>query len=129
MQNTVYDPARYSQRLDPGIERAVHLFNCYGIETCESCEGGTGHAFAEPTVRTNLHAVPSTHISLHSYPAENVGLIVRLCNEYDLPLYELRVVQPVWLAGQCGEVGTRSKYQLLHPMLDAVFARKLEPLI
>lgn len=37
--------------LDPGIERAVHCLRREGIETFESCEGGIGHAFAEPTIR------------------------------------------------------------------------------
>jgi len=37
--------------LDPGIERAVHCLREQGIETYESCEGGAGHVFPEPTVR------------------------------------------------------------------------------
>ena len=36
--------------LDPGIELAVILLNKAGIETCESCEGGPGHSYPEPTV-------------------------------------------------------------------------------
>ena len=37
--------------LDPGIERAVHALVDAGIETFESCEGGEGHCYPEPTVR------------------------------------------------------------------------------
>lgn len=37
--------------LDKGIERAVQVLNEAGVETYESCEGGPGHAFPEPTVR------------------------------------------------------------------------------
>lgn len=37
--------------LDPGIESAVDALVAAGIATYESCEGGPGHAFAEPTVR------------------------------------------------------------------------------
>jgi hypothetical protein len=37
--------------LDPGIRSAVRLFIKHGIETFESCQGGRGHAFFEPTVR------------------------------------------------------------------------------
>ena len=37
--------------LDPGIVVAVHALQGAGIETFESCEGGPGHAFNEPTVR------------------------------------------------------------------------------
>jgi hypothetical protein len=41
----------YSPPLDKGIEREVEILNEYGIETYESCEGGTGHSYPEPTVR------------------------------------------------------------------------------
>lgn len=37
--------------LDPGIRQAVLALRSGGIETYESCDGGPGHAFAEPTVR------------------------------------------------------------------------------
>lgn len=37
--------------LDPGIVDAVLALRSGGIETFESCEGGAGHAYPEPTVR------------------------------------------------------------------------------
>ena len=37
--------------LDAGIRRYVLLLRAGGVETFESCQGGEGHAFAEPTVR------------------------------------------------------------------------------
>ena len=37
--------------LDPGIRDAVRILAEAGIETFESCDGGEGHAYAEPTVR------------------------------------------------------------------------------
>jgi hypothetical protein len=37
-------------RLDAGIEREVRLLQKYGIETYESCEGGKGHSYIEPTI-------------------------------------------------------------------------------
>lgn len=37
--------------LDKGIEPYVLALRSGGIETFESCEGGDGHAFLEPTVR------------------------------------------------------------------------------
>lgn len=37
--------------LDPGIEEAVLELRAGGVETFESCEGGEGHAYGEPTVR------------------------------------------------------------------------------
>lgn len=41
--------------LDPGIKPAVRILMQAGIETFESCEGGAGHAFREPTVRFHGH--------------------------------------------------------------------------
>jgi hypothetical protein len=41
----------FSSPLDKGIERAVHLLMDAGVETFESCEGGNGHAYLEPTIR------------------------------------------------------------------------------
>src|SRR5574340_1067204 len=41
----------YDPPLDPGIMREVEILNQNGIETYESCEGGPGHAYPEPTIR------------------------------------------------------------------------------
>jgi len=41
----------YSPPLDKGIENEVRTLVENGIETYESCEGGMGHAYQEPTVR------------------------------------------------------------------------------
>lgn len=37
--------------LDDGIRDIVVALVAAGVETFESCEGGSGHAFPEPTVR------------------------------------------------------------------------------
>lgn len=37
--------------LDPGIRRYVEALQSSGVETFESCQGGEGHAFHEPTIR------------------------------------------------------------------------------
>jgi hypothetical protein len=37
--------------LDDGIRRAVLVLRSEGIETFESCEGGPGHAFPDPTIK------------------------------------------------------------------------------
>jgi hypothetical protein len=39
--------------LDVGIAAAVEALRAAGIETFESCEGGEGHACAEPTIRSH----------------------------------------------------------------------------
>ena len=37
--------------LDVGIREIVETLIAHGVETFESCQGGEGHAFPEPTVR------------------------------------------------------------------------------
>jgi hypothetical protein len=37
--------------IDAGIRREVMILSQNGIETFESCEGGPGHTFPEPTIR------------------------------------------------------------------------------
>lgn len=37
--------------IDKGISYAVKVMRDGGVETFESCEGGPGHAFLEPTIR------------------------------------------------------------------------------
>jgi len=41
----------YDPPLDPGIASAVRVLSDAGVETFESCQGGTGHAYPDPTVR------------------------------------------------------------------------------
>ena len=41
----------YEPPLDPGIAHVVQALRKAGVETFESCEGGPGHAYPEPTVR------------------------------------------------------------------------------
>lgn len=41
----------FDSPLDGGIRSYVEILVSAGIETYESCQGGDGHAFAEPTVR------------------------------------------------------------------------------
>jgi hypothetical protein len=37
--------------IDEGIKRIVKILFMEGVETTESCEGGPGHAFPDPTVK------------------------------------------------------------------------------
>ncbi len=37
-------------KVDSGIRREVQILSENGIETIESCQGGKGHAFPEPTI-------------------------------------------------------------------------------
>jgi len=68
--------------LDPGIRRFVEALREEGVETFESCEGGPGHAYPEPTVR------------FHGERAEGFrALAVALTRA--LPVYALRRVWPM----------------------------------
>lgn len=63
--------------LDAGIRKAVERFQAEGIETFESCEGGPGHSFPEPTVR--FYGTP-----------EAGWRAVGICLAYGLPIRALR---------------------------------------
>jgi hypothetical protein len=39
------------KQIGPGIMQAVRVLHESGVETFESCEGGDGHAFYDPTIR------------------------------------------------------------------------------
>lgn len=41
----------YEPPLDPGIAPYVEALHEAGFETFESCQGGDGHAYTEPTIR------------------------------------------------------------------------------
>lgn len=43
-------PAAAYESIDAGIRFAVRVLHAAGIETCQSCEGGDGHAYDHPTV-------------------------------------------------------------------------------
>ena len=43
--------AEIKDALDPGIAQVVAILMQGGVETFESCQGGDGHAYPEPTVR------------------------------------------------------------------------------
>jgi hypothetical protein len=42
---------QFDSPLDEGIREIVITLIAHGVETCESCQGGEGHAYPEPTVR------------------------------------------------------------------------------
>ena len=50
MKMSDFDPP-----LDEGIRAFVECLVGSGIETFESCQGGNGHAYTEPTVRFHGH--------------------------------------------------------------------------
>jgi hypothetical protein len=75
--NMTFDPP-----LDTGIQMAVQALVAAGVETFESCEGGIGHAYLEPTVR------------FHGDHAEGLRAL-SVAMRAALPVRELRRVWPV----------------------------------
>lgn len=68
--------------IDVGIRQAVRVLQQHRIETCESCEGGAGHAYPEPTVAF--------------YGAAEAGWrALAVCIAYHLPVRSLRRVWDV----------------------------------
>ena len=65
--------------LDHGIRKAVEVLRANGIDTYQSCEGGSGHSFPEPIVQ--FHGTP-----------EAGWRAVGVCLAYGLPIGELRRV-------------------------------------
>ena len=43
-------PEIFYQGLDKGIRFAVRILHAKGLETCQSCQGGRGHAYDHPTI-------------------------------------------------------------------------------
>jgi hypothetical protein len=69
--------------LDPGIKAAVRVLRRGGVETFESCEGGPGHCYPEPTVRFAGQAY-------EGFRALSVALLGK--DEIGMRLYALRRV-------------------------------------
>lgn len=84
----------YDPPLDKGIAPFVVFLVSMGVETFESCEGGEGHAYPEPTVR------------FHGGFAEGYKA-VGYALEHNFNVSELRRVWPLLdgaLTGPCWEI-------------------------
>ena len=80
--------------LDPGIKRFVLVLRSGGIETFESCEGGFGHSFTEPTIR------------FHGGSTEGFKALA-VAKEFDLPVLKLRrsyTIEDGWPTGPWWEI-------------------------
>lgn len=80
-----FAPDRFEDgRLDPagldvGIRHYVLVLRSQGIETCQSCQGGPGHTYLEPTV------------DFHGGQAEGPRAVAAALT-HGLPVFELRRV-------------------------------------
>jgi len=73
---------QFDPPLDADIAEAVVVLRSYDVETFESCQGGSGHAYLEPTVR------------FHGDTSEGLRALAAAMKE-GLPVAELRRVWPV----------------------------------
>lgn len=81
-----------SADLDPGIRKYVLILRSRGIETFESCQGGSGHSFPEPTIRFHGNAFEGYRAFTE---AMNHGLpVFKLRCAYDVN--EMRLEGPWW---------------------------------
>lgn len=88
-------PEAFYAELDDGIRFAVRLLHAHGIETGQSCEGGDGHSYEQPTIdlwgqpvelATAFHAMTV----LHTYGLPVDGLALRWRVHNGMPL------EPLW---------------------------------
>ena len=74
--------SQFDPPLDADIAGAVVALRGHGVETFESCQGGEGHAYPEPTVR------------FHGDASEGLRAVAAAMKE-GLPVAELRRIWPV----------------------------------
>ncbi len=67
------------KRLDKGIKQAVIILNNHRFDTYESCQGGKGHAYPEPTIR--FHGTEFDLIKAYE-----------VCKAYGLNVFEVKRV-------------------------------------
>jgi hypothetical protein len=83
MRDKMWSDKSY-ENLDPGIRFAVRVLHAAGFETCQSCQGGKGHAYDRPTIEM---------ISTGS-DAEGFGALAAL-QAYGLPVADIAIRWPV----------------------------------
>ena len=74
--------ASLDMSLDEGIRVAVLILRECGVETFESCEGGEGHSFTEPTIR--FHGSSWAGYHAFSVAMEHALPVCELQRAYDV---------------------------------------------
>lgn len=89
-------------QIDPKILPAVEVLNNHGFKTFESCEGGKGHCYPEPTIRfegNEYDAMRAYEIcQLYCFPVHEVKRVFR-----KTPLYNNDNTPDVHLMGEVWE--------------------------
>lgn len=79
LRSKVWSEADY-QSLDRGIRFAVRVLHAHGVETGQSCEGGKGHAYFEPTIEFRADADDAlgfealSHLQMYALPVSAVAI-------------------------------------------------------
>ena len=89
--NTVL-PQSLLDKLDAGIRRYVEILTQEGIETFESCQGGPGHSFSEPTIRFHGRHSEGFHAVAIALPHGRPVECVRRVRDVE----DLELVGPDW---------------------------------
>lgn len=77
-------PEAFYQGLDVGIRFAVRVLHAAGLETCQSCQGGEGHAYDRPSV------------DLIAQGDEAIGFgALHALRDYGLPVADVSIVWPI----------------------------------
>ena len=104
-------PQRRDGDIDPGIADVVARLQSAGIETFESCEGGPGHAFHEPTVR--FHGQPAAGFHAlgvamdHGWPVASLRRTwAYVDGEINGPYWEMTFWEQVPAVGSAASVGS-----------------------
>lgn len=87
MIKNLFDPP-----LDSGIKNAVLILCENGIETFESCQGGTNHAYPGPTIR--FHGDRVEGLRAYAIAARHGLNVASLSRVYDV--LEGELVGPYW---------------------------------
>lgn len=77
-------PESFYHSLDDGIRFAVRVLHAKGFDTCQSCQGGKGHAYDHPTV----------DLIARGDDALGFGAVAAL-RDYGLPIADVAIVWPI----------------------------------
>jgi uncharacterized membrane protein len=78
---TMMMPKSFYAKLDRGIRFAVRVLHAHGFETCQSCQGGKGHPYAEPSVDLPLNSTDGVvfgalcALSAHGLPVSSIAIV------------------------------------------------------
>jgi hypothetical protein len=77
-------PESFYRAIDAGVRFPVRVLHAYGFDTCQSCQGGKGHAYDQPTIE-----MEST-----GDDAGGFGALAAL-QRYGLPVADIAIRWPV----------------------------------